>query len=806
MGLHFSHIDMYVFTMKWLKIMLIVFIVPVMSVTAWGYLSVFSGLPSIQELRDVEPTNLSKVTAADGTPIGYFPPNGMVILNGRNIPITLKQAFISAEDSTFYDHVGLEPKRIIGALLTDIRAKSYVQGASTITQQVVRSYLLTREKTLSRKFKEIVLALRIEKTLTKDQILNLYMDRIYLGSGAYGVQAAALRYFGKECRELELSEMALLAGLAPAPAKYSPLNDFTAAKRRQWYVLTRMVAEGYITETEAQEAYKEPLKIIAKDVALFSEYPYITDYVKSLTIKRFGEDILSRGVIIRTTIVPELQRAATLAVRKGAIELEMRQGKYRGPVRNVGVGEKEKIFAFQSNQVSWKGYEPYELYWAEVTKLDPLTIKLGTKRAVLEPYCYEWISPKGKWKPSSALHAGDFIQVCNTSRGLMISQHPLVQAAQAAFDLGKGSVVSMVGGVDYSQSQFNRVIDARRQSGSAIKPFIYAAAIDKGMTPASIIFDAPISYKAGADEELWKPKNFENKYYGATTLRTGLVQSRNVVTIKILNDIGLDYTINYMRKFDLRSDLPRNLSLALGSGVLTPFDLFRGYAVFATYGARFNPHIIESVVQSGKGIIFNAPSENIPVQAQLPVQPSVETTAGISVGAPDLPPGAKVINQTVSIPDDRRVISEQTAFILTNIMKDVVQEGTGWRAKALMRPVAGKTGTSNDSRDTWFVGFTPDLLCGVWVGYDNMAPLGDNETGGKTACPIFVDFMTSALRNRPARDFRVPSGVVFARVNTQGKTGPDGAAASQFEIFKEGSVPAQDKTGAEGDQLLKEVY
>jgi penicillin-binding protein 1A len=731
----------------------------------------------------------------------------MVILNGRNIPITLKQAFISAEDSTFYDHVGLEPRRIVGALITDIRAKSYVQGASTITQQVVRSYLLTREKTLSRKFKEIVLALRIEKALTKDQILNLYLDRIYLGSGAYGVQAAALRYFGKDCRELELSEMTLLAGLAPAPTKYSPLNDFTAAKRRQWYVLNRMVAEGYITETEAQEAYKEPLRIIAKDVALFSEYPYITDYVKSLTVKRFGEDILSKGVIIRTTIVPELQRAATLAVRKGTIELEMRQGKYRGPERNVSVNEKEKIFAFQSNQLAWKGYEPYELYWAEVTKLDPLTVKLGTKRAELEPYSYEWISPRRKWKPSAALHVGDLIQVCNTARGLMISQQPLVQAAQAAFDLEKSSIVSLVGGVDYSQSQFNRVIDARRQSGSAIKPFIYAAAIDKGMTPASIIFDAPISYKAGADEEMWKPKNFGNKYYGATTLRTGLVQSRNVVTIKILNDIGLSYAISYLRKFDLKSDLPRNLSLALGSGVLTPYDLFRGYAVFATYGLRFDPHLIESVIQSGKGIIYNAPSENIPVQAPPPpVQASVADTTGISVGAPDLPPGATVISQTVSVPDDRRVISEQTAYILTNIMKDVVQEGTGWRAKALMRPVAGKTGTSNDSRDAWFVGFTPDLLCGVWVGYDNMAPLGDSETGGKTACPIFVDFMTSALRNRPARDFRVPSGVVFARVNTQGETGPDGAAASQFEIFKEGSVPAQDKSSAEEDQLLKEVY
>jgi penicillin-binding protein 1A len=795
---------MYVFTMKWLKIILPVTILPIVLTGTWAYLFVFSGLPSIQELRDVEPTKLSKVTAADGTPIGYFPPNGMIILNGHNIPITLKQAFISAEDSTFYDHVGLEPRRILSALIADIRANSYVQGASTITQQVVRSYLLTREKTLSRKLKEIVLALRIEKALTKEQILNLYLDRIYLGSGAYGVQAGALRYFGKECRELELSEMTMLAGLAPAPTKYSPLNDFTAAKRRQWYVLTRMVSEGYITETEAQEAYKEPLRIVAKDIALFSDYPYITDYVKSLAIGQFGEDILSKGIIIRTTIVSELQRAATLAVRKGVIELEMRQGKYRGPVRNVSVSGKERIFAYQSNQLAWKGYDPYELYWAEVVKLDPLTVKLGSRRLELGPESYAWINPKGKWKPSNALQRGDLIQVCNAPRGFEISQQPLVQAAQASFDLEKSSILSLVGGVDYSQSQFNRVIDARRQSGSAIKPFIYAAAIDKGMTPASVIFDAPISYKAGADEEMWRPKNFENKYYGATTLRTGLVQSRNVVTIKILNEIGLAYAISYLKRFDLQSELPRNLSLALGSGVLTPINLFRGYATFATYGVQFNPHLIESIVQSGKGIIFHAPSVNVPAPIKPPVDASIADTTGITEG---IPPGATVINQTTASPDEKRVISEQTAYILTNIMKDVVQEGTGWRAKALMRPVAGKTGTSNDSRDAWFVGYTPDLLCGVWVGYDNMAPLGENETGGKTACPIFVDFMTSALRDRSVRDFRVPAGVVFARVNSQtGVPSSDGAVDGKFEIFKEGSVPPHEKPGGDSDQLLKEVY
>ncbi len=547
--------------MRWLKFILLIMVIVIVLCGAAVYVFVLRGLPSLEELKGDEVTKLSKVTAADGTPIGYFPPEGRVVMNGHNIPITLKQAIIAAEDSTFYDHVGLEPRRIISALLADIRANSYVQGASTITQQVVRSYLLTNEKTLGRKLREIVLALRIEQALTKEQILNLYLDRIYLGSGAYGVQAASFRYFGKESRELELSEMALLAGLAPAPTRYSPLNDFTAAKRRQWYVLSRMVSEGYITGDEARAAYKDPLRIIAKDVAQFSEYPYITDYVKTLVTKQFGEDIFNKGIIIRTSIIPELQRSAILAVRKGVIELEMRQGKYRGPIKDIPLSDgtlkpfspvdKERLFALQSNQLAWKGYEPYELYWAEVTRLDPLTVKLGARSLELGPGSYAWINPKGSWHPGSVLKPGDLIALCSTPGGFVISQHPQVQGVLVAFDLEKAGILAMVGGVDYAQSQFNRAIYARRQSGSAIKPFIYAAAIDKGLTPASIIFDSPVTYNAGADEEMWQPKNYENRFYGATTLRTGLVLSRNVVTIKILNQIGLDYAISYIKRFDM---------------------------------------------------------------------------------------------------------------------------------------------------------------------------------------------------------------------------------------------------------------
>lgn len=774
--------------MKWIKFLLVACLIMVVFAGMWTYLLVFRGLPSVEELRSQEPTRISKITAEDGTTLGYVIPEGRVVTNGHAIPLTLKQAVIAAEDSTFYDHIGLEPRRIISAIIADIRANSFVQGASTITQQVVRSYFLTREKTLTRKIKEIILALRIEKTLTKSQILNLYLDRIYLGSGAYGVQAASLRYFGKECRELELSEMAMIAGLAPAPARYSPLNDFIACKRRQWYVLSRMVEEGYITEEEAKAAYSEPLRIVAKESALFTEEPYVTEYAKALLAEKFGNDIFQNGVIVRTSIIPSLQKAARRALKKGVIELEMRQGKYAGPVRGITLPDgtvspfsredKDRIFAFQTNQIAWKGYEPYELYWAEVIGTEPLTIKMGPRRVELGPSSYAWISPKGRWKPAEHLRPGDMIMVCYTPDGFVVSQQPAVQGVLIAFDLEKGGIMALVGGVDYSQSQFNRAVFARRQSGSAIKPFIYAAAIDKGMTPATIIYDAPVSYKAGADEEVWQPKNFENRYFGATSLRTGLVLSRNIVTIKILSEIGIDYAIDYLNRFEMKANLPRNLSLALGSGDVTPYNLFKGYAVFALGGRRFEPHLIESVVKSGKGTIYQSPP---PVRL-------VSTQDGSTPTAPEF------------------VISPQTAYIITDILKDVVREGTGWRAKALGRPVAGKTGTSDDSRDTWFVGYTPDVLCGVWIGYDDMRSLGPSETGGRTACPVFVDFMLSALRDRPARDFSTPQGVVFARVNPDtGMVSEGSEGEARFEVFKEGSVPqSQDQPGT--GELLKEVF
>ncbi|HNY66338.1 MAG TPA: PBP1A family penicillin-binding protein [Deltaproteobacteria bacterium] len=799
--------------MKWVKILIGFFagllVLLFLLVGAWMYLFVLKDLPSIHELKHLQPTTLTTVVASDGRVIGAYPPDGMIIMEGKDIPVRLKQAFISAEDSSFYRHAGLDLKRIISALIVDIRATSFVQGASTITQQVIRSYLLSREKKLSRKLKEIVLALRIEKTLTKDEILDLYLNRVYLGSGAYGVGAAALRYFDKECRDLTLAEMAMIAGVAPAPGRYSPLNDLPAAKRRQNYVLSRMVTEGYITEAEAEAALREPLMIKGEPMAQFSQYPYVTDYVKSLLIQKYGEEILARGVKVQTSLSPRLEDAAIQAVRKGVVELEMRLGRYRGPVQTFSENDKTRLLAFQANQLAWQGPKLYQLYWGRVQSVTPLVVDIGDRNVELGPDCYAWINPKGKWRPTAALSPGDMVRLCSTPDGFILFQDPKVQALLVAFDLETGGLLAMVGGVDYTQSQFNRAVYAKRQSGSAIKPFIYAAAIDKGYTPSSIIFDSPVAYQAQAEEELWQPKNIENKFYGATTLRTGLVRSRNVVTVKILKDIGIDYALSYLRQFDMGTEFPRDLSLALGSGVVIPYNFIRSFGVFACYGQAFEPYLISSITHPQEGTIFTASVPVTPAPMPAPTEmppPIMEGEEPVEISdEPD------TVELSSDLPVRERIISEQTAYIITNILCDAVQHGTGWKAKALGRMVAGKTGTSDENRDAWFVGYTPDVLCGVWIGYDdNMESLGKEDTGGTAAAPIFTDFMRAALSGRPVKDFRVPDGIIFSKIDAAtGQPATEASTEVRFEIYKGDNVPQpqpeQPEAPAE-DQFLKEIY
>jgi penicillin-binding protein 1A len=589
-----------------------------------------------------------------------------------------------------------------------------------------------------------------------------------------------------------------------------------------------MADERYISQEEAAKAYLEPLRITGKNYAMFTRYPYVTDYVQQIVSQKYGAEIFNTGITIRTSIIPGLQDAAELAARKGVIELEMRQGIYRGPVKDLDKTQIDDIMAFQKNRIEWEGIINYEIYYGEVLSVSPLIVNIGTKTVELTPKAYEWITPARKWDPSGTLKPGDMIRVLNTGKDFILTQDPLIQAALVAFDLTGSKLIAIVGGVDYAKSQFNRAISAKRQSGSSIKPFIYAAAIDKGYTTTTIIIDAPETFKKDELDEGYNPQNYERKYYGATTLRTGLVMSRNVVTVKILRDIGIGYALDYLKKFAMQGEFPRDLSLALGTGIVSPYNLTKGFAVFAQNGRPFEPTAIESILEASGISIYTAPQTGAEVYTSSGITPQqpADQKADAEFEAPqkDIPPDASTPDEELSlseedpadsedVPDvqvyeEPVIIEPQTAYIITNMLIDAVQYGTATRVKALGRPVAGKTGTSDDFKDAWFIGYTPDILCGVWVGYDDMQTLGEKEAGGRAAAPIFLDFMRTAEQGKPAAGFKVPYGIVFAQINPKtGLVTANPVPGSRFECYKEGTLPKkEEEIPVAEDTLMKEVF
>ena len=612
-------------------------------------------------LKNYHPNITTKVYSDQGEIIGEFYLEKRIVVPLSRIPNVLRQAFVSAEDRRFYEHSGINFMSVLRAFFKNLKAGKIVQGGSTITQQVTKYFLLSPEKRLSRKIKEAILAYRIENQLSKDKILYLYLNQIYLGHGAYGVESASLNYFGKHVEDLNLAESALLAGLPRAPNKYSPFGDPQIAKKRQAYVLERMLDDGHIDSEQADEALKTPLEIMGKENRQIMKAPYFTEHIRRYIERKFGSDSLYKeGLQVFTTVNLDMQNAAQIALESGIKELEERQ--------------------------KYQEAEP-----------------------ALE-----------------------------------------VQGALVCMDTNTGYIRAMVGGRDFNKSQFNRAVQAKRQAGSAFKPIVYAAALDKGFTPATIIIDSPIIYDEPEKDETWKPRNFGRKFYGPITFREALAKSRNVVTVKILRDIGIDYAADYARKLGVTTPINMDLTMALGSSGISLLELTSVYAVFNTQGKRIEPVFITRILDREGNII----EENIP---------QAET-----------------------------VISEQTAYIMTNLLKGVVQRGTGWRAKALGMPCAGKTGTTNNQIDAWFIGYTPDLITGCWVGFDEYRGLGDNETGSRAALPVWLKFMEQALNERKIRDFPIPEGIVFVKVDQ--KTGLLASLESPhtiFESFKEGTEPQE---------------
>ena len=721
-----------------------------------------TGLPPVEKLLDYNPPVATRVLAADGTTIGEFFIEKRYLTPIYKIPKSVQLAFLAAEDATFYSHFGLDPVGILRALVENLRAQKTTQGGSTITQQVVKQLLLTPERSYERKIREAVLALRLETELTKSQILSLYLNQIYLGSGAYGVQAAAREYFNRDVGDLSLAQAALLAGLPQAPSRYSPVRNLPQARARQAYVLRRMVEEGYITQAQADQARLAKLGLQRPDDTVTPQgpAPWYVEHVRRLLVARYGSSGTYRmGLTVHTPLNLDLQREAQAALARGINAADLRQG-YRGPLRKLSREEWTRLLPEPGTRRSSEALPSRESRVEAVVITGPgrrdrprgggLYVRWAGGYATVPPEGLKWANRSGK-RPG----LGDLVElrVVRPPEGeafFAIAPENGTQGALVAMSPETGDVLALVGGNDNGDTEFDRALQARRQPGSAFKPMIFAAALDRGYTPATLLDDAPVTFPDQPGKP-WSPKNFTKRYYGPTTLREALTKSRNVPTVKLLDAIGLPYLLDYLPRFGFQRRFAANLSLSLGTGETTLLELVRAYSVFGSSGQLLDPRFITRITDQHGNVLEERH------------------------------------------PHSEAVLTPTTAYQMTTMLRGVVDRGTGRRAR-LDRPAAGKTGTTNDQRDAWFVGFTPEIAAGVWVGYDRGKTLGSKETGGRVAAPIWKSFMQEALRGTPVSDFPVPEGVVLVPVNAHtGARAPLGARGTLLEAFRRGTEPGREE-------------
>lgn len=723
-------------------------------------------LPRVDRLTDYKPPIVSQVFGDDGSLVGEFYLERRIVVPVNKMPRKLIQAFVAAEDANFYSHKGIDYFGIVRAAVKNVLSMRKKEGASTITQQVTKSMLLTPEKKFSRKIKEAILATRMEKKLSKDEILYLYLNQIYLGGGSYGVQAAAENYFGKNVEQLNLAEMAMLAGLPKAPNSYSPIKHLERARERQSYVLDRMVREGYVTSAEAEHARKTPLVIRPMKKVNNQQSAYFLEHLRIQLEQKYGEDQLYKGGLkIYTTMNAEMQRAAYDSLRKGLKEVDKRQG-YRGPSKYLAASEVDAFCAKVEEGIDSAVLKTGETYQGVVVGFNPqkgeALVRVGERNGILSRKNMAWAGKLGMInrydqpeKANKSLTLGSVIdvsvlspEVSKEGAQFALDQTPDVQAALVSIDPRTGGVKAMVGGYDFRKSQFNRALQAKRNAGSAFKPIIYAAALDKGFSPATVIEDTEVEYPDGSGG-IWKPRNYDHIFRGPVTMREALTYSINIVSVKIMEQIGADYAAEYARRFGFSSPIPANLALALGAATVSPFELTAAYTVFANKG-QLTPQYFITKVTDTDGTVLEETSPPVPVP----------------------------------------VISPETAYVITNLMQSVVASGTGHRASVIGRPVAGKTGTTNDSKDAWFVGYIPQLVTGVWVGYDQERSLGAGGSGGQAAAPIWGDFMQKAVARLPSEDFEAPENVTFVLINPRtGLLAGEGSPGAVMECFISGTEP-----------------
>jgi len=752
---------------KILKILIIFFTLSLLIVTVlffsilWKY---SPELPSYSKILQYKPELSSRLYSSDGVLLKSYHQEERIFIPIERIPKRLISAFLSSEDKNFYSHFGIDFVAIIRASISNIMATFNNQkliGASTITQQVVKNLLLSNEVSFDRKIKEILLSIRIENILSKNQILELYLNDIYLGFRSYGIAAASLNYFNKSINDLDLSEIAFLASLPKAPNNYNPQKNYTKAFERRNWVIDRMYDNGFI-EYDDLSFKDKPIKLISRDDRSFVGANYFYEEIRKKLFLNYGtETLYSEGLVIKTSLNTKLQKLAEESLVNGLIKYDINQG-WRGGVGNLN----EYDISFEDVIKKIKNPFPKKWFLAKIEKVELNKLFLFSINA--ENIQIDLKLQPNKWLINKKFKKNDLLFVEKHNSSYVVRQIPNVNGAIIVIDPFSGDILAMSGGFSFNLSQFNRSTQAKRQPGSAFKPFVYISALKKGYTPSTLILDAPYVIDQGPGLPKWKPANYSDEFYGLTTMRTGIEKSRNLMTIRLANKIGVETILSSAKDFKIEKYLDKNMSMSLGSGLVTLIDLANAYGIIANGGKKIKPNIIKSIYsRTGKKILDNSNKfcnncklEMVHINSKLP---EIKTTSN-------------------------EVLDSKIAYQITSMMEGVIQRGTARSLKDLKIPLAGKTGTTNDNKDAWFIGYSPDIVVGVFVGHDTPKNLGYKQTGSSVAVPIFRDFIIKSNTNENNIPFRVPSGLSFVTINN--KTGlPSADKDSIMEVFIEGSEP-----------------
>jgi len=756
------------------------------------YLRIEPQLPSIEVLRKVQLQEPLRVYSRDRRILAEFGDKRRTPVNIEKVSPMLVKAFLAAEDDHFFEHSGIDVPGLMSAAVELVVTGEKRRGASTITMQVARNFFLSTEKTYWRKLTEILLAFKIEKSLSKDEILELYLNKIYLGHHAYGVGAAAQVYYGKSVNDLTIAQSATIAALPKAPSRVNPINSPAETLTRRNYILGRMMKLGYIDRAAYDEAIAEPDEAALYKVQAEVNAPYVAEMVRQEMVKRYGRAVYTSGYEVITTLDVKRQQTANQALRKNLIAYSKRHG-YRGAEAHLAPEE--------TPAEDWSGLlDDYPvtggLTAGLVTAVDEKSVEVLLQDDDVITIGWEglsWARPyksanrmgKSPKQASDILNVGDVVRVQQQGDGAWnLTQVPHIEGALVSLQPDDGAIVALVGGFDFKKSKFNRATQARRQPGSSFKPVVYSAALEKGFTPASMINDAPVVFDDPNLESTWRPENYSGQFYGPTRLREALYRSRNLVSIRILRAIGASYVVDYAQRFGFTADqLPNDLTLALGSASVTPLQMARAYAVLANGGYLIDPYFIRSIYDASGEVIF---------------------AASPAIACPQCPESIEVVKETdmQTINQAPQVLTPQIVWQMTSMMQDVIKRGTGRKARVLGRTdLAGKTGTTNDQKDGWFSGFNQSLVATAWVGFDKLEPLGRGETGGRSALPMWIDYMAVALDGVKALKREPPDGLVTVRIDpATGLLAGSGQSDAVFETFREEYVPQQssDALGAGG--------